>query len=54
MELILEHFINTSAIIKGGTIKDMEGMDPQTFKTASAALRDIFMTCMMLSRANKD
>ena len=29
-------------------------MDPQTFKTASAAVRESFMTCMMLSGANKD
>ena len=29
-------------------------MDPQTFKTASAAVRKSFMTCMMLSGANKD
>ena len=58
MELILEHFIKTGAISKGGTIKDMEEyqeyMDPHTFKTSSAAVRESFMTCMMLSGANKD
>ena len=58
MELMLEHFIKTGAISKGGTIKNMEeyqeDMDLQTFNTASAAVRESFMTCMMLSGANKD
>ena len=55
---MLEHFIKTGAIRKGGTIKDMEefqeDMDPQTFKTASAAVLESFMTCTMQSGANKD
>ena len=55
---MLGHFIKTGAISKGGTIKDMEEyqeyMDPHTFKTSSAAVRESFMTCMMLSGANKD
>ena len=58
MELMLEHFIKTGAISKGGTIKNMEeyqeDMDPQKFKTASADVCKSFMTCMMLSGANKD
>ena len=58
MELMLEHFIKTGAISKGGTIKDMEefqeDMDPQTFKTASTAVCKIFVTCIMLSGTNKD
>ena len=29
-------------------------MDPQTFKTASTAVYNSFMTCVMLSCANKD
>ena len=57
MELMLEHFIKTGAISKGGTIKDMEefqeDMDPQTFKTASAAVHESFMMCMMLSGATR-
>ena len=51
---MLEHLINTGAVKKGGTTKNMEVMDTQIFKAEFAAVRESFMKCMMLSGTNKD